>query len=46
MQKMPAVTVEAKTFNDHLGFKWGLWQHQTRGFADVPKAVFVERRRA
>jgi hypothetical protein len=29
--------VEAKTFNNHLGFEWGLWQRQMRPFASVPQ---------
>jgi hypothetical protein len=41
MQLKSAITVEAKTFNNHLGFERGLWQHQTRGFASVPqRSVF------
>jgi len=32
-----AITVEAKTFNNCLSFDRGLWQHQTRYFAGVPK---------
>jgi hypothetical protein len=34
---MFAVTVAPKTFNNCLGLERGLWQHQTRYFADVPK---------
>jgi hypothetical protein len=38
---MSAITVEAKTFNNRLGFERGLWKHQTRAFAVAPKtAVF------
>jgi sarcosine oxidase delta subunit len=29
--------VESKTFNNHLGFERGLWQHQSRRFVVVPK---------
>jgi hypothetical protein len=32
-----AITVEPKTFNNCLSFERGLWQHQTRYFAGVPK---------
>jgi hypothetical protein len=37
VQIKSAITVEAKTFNNHMGFERGLWQHQTRSFAGVPK---------
>jgi hypothetical protein len=37
MQLKSAITVETKTFNNHLGFERGLWQHQTRRFVVVPK---------
>jgi hypothetical protein len=37
MQLMPAITVEAKTLNNHLDFERDLWQHQARSFAGVPK---------
>ena len=37
MALMFAVTVAPKTFNNCLGLERGLWQHQTRYFADVPK---------
>jgi hypothetical protein len=37
MQRKSAITVETKTFNNHLGFERGLWQHQTRRFVVVPK---------
>ena len=35
--RMCAITREPKTFNNCLGFERGLWQHQTRCFAAVPK---------
>jgi hypothetical protein len=34
---MTAVMVVAQTFNNCLGFEWGLWQHQTMWFAAAPK---------
>jgi len=37
MQRMSPVTVEAKTFNNILGFERGLWHRQTMWFAGVPK---------
>ena len=37
MQLKSAITVETKTFNNHLGFERCLWQHQTRCFVVVPK---------
>jgi hypothetical protein len=37
MQLKSAIPVEAKTFNNHLGFERGLRQHRTRSFVVVPK---------
>jgi hypothetical protein len=34
---MSATTVEAKTFNNQLGFERGLLMHQTTTFGRVPK---------
>jgi hypothetical protein len=41
MQLKSAITVESKTFNNHLGFERGLWQHRSRRFVVVPiRSVF------
>jgi hypothetical protein len=37
-----AIAVDAKTFNNCLGFERGMWQHQTRWFADVPQRSVFE----
>jgi hypothetical protein len=40
---MFAITVEPKTFNNHLGFERGLWKHQITTFTSVPKrTVFAQ----
>jgi hypothetical protein len=39
MQLMSAITIEATTLNNHLGFERDLWQHQVRSFAGVPKTT-------
>ena len=36
-QRMSAMKVVAKTFNNRVGFERGLWKHQTRTFAVIPK---------
>jgi hypothetical protein len=43
MQLKPAITVETKTFNNHLGFERGFWQLQTMRFVVVPKRRFFGR---
>ena len=34
---MSAIKIEAKTFNNSLGFEWGFWLRQTLWFESVPK---------
>jgi hypothetical protein len=32
-----AIALKTKTFNNPLGFERGLWKHQSKAFAGVPK---------